>query len=100
MRLRAPARGSRQLLRRAVRRRADLGGRRPAGHVPQLGGADRQQDGLRQLISPQSYKWFFEPTPAVEGHMHAIKATIRGLQTKFQHAQIMATPPYGNLLGP
>src|SRR5207249_9404504 len=79
-------------------RRADLGGRRPAGNVPQLGGADRQQDGRRQLISPQSYKWFFEPTTAVEGHMHAIKRTIVELQTKFQHAEIMETPAYGKLL--
>jgi len=50
------------------------------------------------LISPQSYKWFFEPTTAVEGHMHAIKRTIVELQTKFQHAEIMETPAYGKLL--
>src|SRR5439155_1266726 len=83
---------------RAVRRRADLRGRCPAGDVPELGGADRQQAGRRQLISPQAYKWFFEPTTAVEGHMHAIKRTIVELQTKFQHAEIMETAAYGKLL--
>ena len=50
------------------------------------------------MISPQSYKWFFEPTTPVEGHMHAIKRTIAELQTKFQHAEIMETPAYGKLL--
>jgi spermidine synthase len=50
------------------------------------------------LISPQSYKWFFEPTTPVEGHMHAIKRTIVEVQTKFQHAEIMETPAYGKLL--
>ena len=50
------------------------------------------------MISPQSYKWFFEPTTAVEGHMHAIKRTIAELRTKFQHAEIMETPAYGKLL--
>src|SRR5205823_12274239 len=98
LRRRAPARGGRQLPRRTVRRRADLRGRCPAGDVPELGGADRQQAGRRQLISPQAYKWFFEPTTAVEGHMHAIKRTIVELQTKFQHAEIMETLAYGKLL--
>lgn len=50
------------------------------------------------MISPQSYKWFFEPTTPVEGHMHAIKRTIVEVQTKFQHAEIMETPAYGKLL--
>ncbi len=50
------------------------------------------------MISPQAYKWFFEPTTAVEGHMHAIKRTIVELQTKFQHAEIMETAAYGKLL--
>jgi spermidine synthase len=50
------------------------------------------------LITPQSYKWFFEPTTAVEGHMHAIRRTIVELWTKFQHAEIMDTHAYGKVL--
>jgi spermidine synthase len=50
------------------------------------------------LNTPQAYKWFFEPTTAVEGHMHAIKRTIVEAQTKFQHAEIMETLAYGKLL--
>jgi spermidine synthase len=50
------------------------------------------------LITPQSYKWFFEPTTAVEGHMHAIRRTIVEAQTKFQHMEIMETPAYGKVL--
>ena len=50
------------------------------------------------MITPQSYKWFFEPTTAVEGHMHAIRRTIAELQTKFQHAEIIETPAYGKVL--
>jgi spermidine synthase len=50
------------------------------------------------LITPQSYKWFFEPTTAVEGHMHAIRRTIVEAQTKFQHVEIMETPAYGKVL--
>ena len=50
------------------------------------------------MITPQSYKWFFEPTTAVEGHMHAIRRTIVEVQTKFQHAEIMETPAYGKVL--
>jgi len=50
------------------------------------------------LITPQSYKWFFEPTTAVEGHMHAIRKTIVEAQTKFQHVEIMETPAYGKVL--
>jgi spermidine synthase len=50
------------------------------------------------LITPQSYKWFFEPTTAVEGHMHALKRTIVEAQTKFQHAEIMDTHAYGKVL--
>jgi spermidine synthase len=50
------------------------------------------------LITPQSYKWFFEPTTAVEGHMHAIRRTLVEVQTKFQHAEIMETPAYGKML--
>jgi spermidine synthase len=50
------------------------------------------------LINPQSYKWFFETTTPVEGHMHAIVRTIATLQTKFQHAEIMETASYGKVL--
>jgi spermidine synthase len=50
------------------------------------------------LINPQSYKWFFETTTAVEGHMHAIVRTIVEMQTKFQHVEIMETASYGKAL--
>jgi spermidine synthase len=50
------------------------------------------------LINPQSYKWFFETTTPVEGHMHAILRTIASLQTKFQLAEIMETASYGKVL--
>jgi spermidine synthase len=50
------------------------------------------------LINPQSYKWFFETTTPVEGHMHAIVRTIAALQTKFQQAEIMETASYGKVL--
>ena len=50
------------------------------------------------MITPQSYKWFFEPTTAVEGHMHAIRRTIVEAQTKFQHVEIMDTHAYGKVL--
>ncbi len=50
------------------------------------------------MITPQSYKWFFEPTTAVEGHMHAIRRTIVEAQTKFQHVEIMETHAYGKVL--
>jgi spermidine synthase len=50
------------------------------------------------LINPQSYKWFFETTTPVEGHMHAIVRTVATLQTKFQLAEIMETASYGKVL--
>lgn len=50
------------------------------------------------MIHPQSYKWFFETTTAVEGHMHAIVRTIVEAQTKFQHVEIMETASYGKAL--
>jgi spermidine synthase len=50
------------------------------------------------LITPQSYKWFFEPTTALEGHMHALKRTIVEARTKFQHVEIMETHAYGKVL--
>jgi spermidine synthase len=50
------------------------------------------------LINPQSYKWFFETTTPVEGHMHAIVRTIVQVQTKFQQVEIMETASYGKCL--
>ena len=50
------------------------------------------------MTTPQAYKWFFETTTPVEGHMHAIKRTIVEAQTKFQHVEIMETASYGKLL--
>ncbi len=50
------------------------------------------------MISPQSYKWFFETTTPVEGHMHAIVRTIVQAQTKFQLVEIMETASYGKAL--
>ena len=50
------------------------------------------------MIRPEAYKWFFETTTAVEGHMHAIVRTLAELQTKFQHAEILETASYGKCL--
>jgi spermidine synthase len=50
------------------------------------------------MITPKSYKWFFETTTPVEGHMHAIVRTIVEAQTKFQHVEIMQTASYGKAL--
>jgi spermidine synthase len=50
------------------------------------------------LIKPQSYKWFFETTTAVEGHMHAIARTVVQAQTKFQNVEILETASYGKAL--
>jgi spermidine synthase len=50
------------------------------------------------LTTPQSYKWFFETTTPVEGHMHAIVRTVAAQQTKFQQAEIMETASYGKVL--
>ena len=50
------------------------------------------------MINPQSYKWFFETTTAVEGHMHAIVRTIAAARTKFQQVEIMETASYGKCL--
>jgi spermidine synthase len=48
-------------------------------------------------FSPQ-YKWFFETTTAVEGHLHAIARTITARQTKFQFMEILETLSYGKVL--
>lgn len=50
------------------------------------------------MINPASYKWFFETTTPVEGHMHAIVRTVVEAQTKFQHVEIMETASYGKAL--
>jgi spermidine synthase len=50
------------------------------------------------LIHPQSYKWFFETTTPVEGHMHAIVRTLASARTKFQQAEILETASYGKCL--
>lgn len=50
------------------------------------------------MIKPQSYKWFFETTTPVEGHMHAIVRTMVEARTKFQHVEIMETASYGKCL--
>lgn len=50
------------------------------------------------MITPQSYKWFFEPTTPVEGHMHAIARTVVQARTKFQLAEILETAAYGKIL--
>jgi spermidine synthase len=49
------------------------------------------------MFSPQ-YKWFFETTTAVEGHVHAIARTITARQTKFQFMEILETLSYGKVL--
>ena len=50
------------------------------------------------MITPQSYKWFFEATTPVEGHMHAIVRTVVQAQTKFQSVEILETASYGKTL--
>jgi len=50
------------------------------------------------VINPQSYKWFFETTTPVEGHMHAILRTVAYAKTKFQTAEILETASYGRCL--
>ena len=49
------------------------------------------------MATPQ-YKWFFETTTPVEGHMHAIARTLVTRQTKFQFMEIMETHSYGKCL--
>jgi spermidine synthase len=50
------------------------------------------------VISPEGYKWFFETTTAVEGHMHAIVRTLVAARTKFQQMEILETASYGKCL--
>jgi spermidine synthase len=50
------------------------------------------------VIKPQSYKWFFETTTAVEGHMHAIVRTVAAARTKYQQVEILETASYGKCL--
>lgn len=51
-----------------------------------------------EVIQAASYKWFFETTTSVEGHMHAIVRTIVAAQTKYQQMEIMETASYGKCL--
>ena len=44
------------------------------------------------------YKWFFETTTPVEGHMHAIARTVASRRTQFQFMEIMETLSYGKCL--
>ncbi len=50
------------------------------------------------MITPRSYKWFFETTTPVEGHMHAVLRTLVAAQTKFQQMEILETASYGKCL--
>src|SRR5215468_6600609 len=50
------------------------------------------------MSGPPQYKWFFESTTPVEGHMHAIARTISTRQTKFQFMEIFETHSYGKVL--
>lgn len=50
------------------------------------------------MITPRSYKWFFEATTAVEGHMHGIVRSLVEVQTQFQHMEILETASYGKAL--
>ena len=50
------------------------------------------------MINPQSYKWFFETTTPVEGHMHAIVRTVALAQTKYQQMEIVELAAYGKAL--
>jgi spermidine synthase len=44
------------------------------------------------------YKWFFETTTPVEGHVHAITRTIFAQDTPFQRMEILETASYGKCL--
>jgi spermidine synthase len=50
------------------------------------------------MTNSQHYKWFFETTTPVEGHVHAISKTIVARKTKFQQMEIMETLSYGKCL--
>jgi len=50
------------------------------------------------MTAPLQYKWFFETTTPVEGHMHAIARTIVSRRTKFQFMEILETHSYGKCL--
>jgi spermidine synthase len=50
------------------------------------------------MITPQSYKWFFETTTPVEGHVHAIARSLVSVQTKFQQMEILELADYGKAL--
>src|SRR5215831_15558332 len=54
-----------------------------ASRAPQAGrgAAARPSGHHRRMSGPPQYKWFFESTTPVEGHMHAIARTISTRQT-------------------
>src|SRR4030095_1017194 len=83
----------------AARPPAGGGGGVPAGHLhgPGRPAAAQARRRLRMSFSPQ-YKWFFETTTEVEGHLHAIARTISARQTKFQFMEILETLSYGKVL--
>jgi len=50
------------------------------------------------MINPQGYKWFFETTTPLEGHMHAILRTLASARTKYQQMEILELADYGKCL--
>jgi spermidine synthase len=50
------------------------------------------------MTQPSPYKWFFETTTPVEGHMHAIGRTVTARPTRFQVMEIIDTLSYGKCL--
>ena len=50
------------------------------------------------MTTSQHYKWFFETTTPVEGHVHAIGRTVTARKTKFQQMEILETLSYGKCL--
>ena len=50
------------------------------------------------MAQPTVYKWFFETTTPVEGHVHAITRTIFAQVTPFQQMEILETASYGKCL--
>lgn len=50
------------------------------------------------MINARGYKWFFETTTPVEGHMHAILRTLASARTKYQQMEILELADYGKCL--
>lgn len=49
-------------------------------------------------MAPSVYKWFFETTTPVEGHVHALVRTLFSQLTPFQQVEILETASYGKCL--